>query len=154
MQIGCLLHASVRGNLVTTRWQFHRLSSPGFVRPRQGEATVKVECPRCQRVLAMSVESLRRAETKRRVQVIAGALLLASLLVWVPLLVRVGGRTADEADPAVLSVGVLFALTAVSFVLGLALFLNGRTHGGFGKVRLVRADGTLSRRLQGHRLQS
>lgn len=156
VQLGCLLDAKARGNAVTTLWQYHRLDSPAFVRPRQGDHTIKVECPRCKRIFAMTVESVKKAEIKRRVQTIVGAVLLASLLIWMPMLFEIGGRTVDENDAqsATLSVGVLVSLVAFSFVVGLTLVLNGRRYTGFRKVRQVRPDGSRSMILNGHKLQS
>ncbi|AKJ08599.1 hypothetical protein ABB07_00600 [Streptomyces incarnatus] len=154
LQLGCLLRAKVRGNVVNTRWLYHVFSGAGFVRPQTPDTVIKVECPRCKSVLAMTVESLRKAETKRRAHIAVGAGLLASLLVWVPMLVSAGGRTADEghAQPGFFSVGVLFFLAAFSFVVGLALFLNGRAYYGIRRVRLVRPDGGLSVNLRGHKV--
>lgn len=154
LPIGCLVEAKSAGTLITTKWQYNRISSPAFVRPESGDSSVAMECPRCRQILTVRVENLKKASVKSRVYTVVGALLAISLLVWLPMLVHFGSQTTDEgeASSAVLSVGSLVALTAVSLFAGLPLYRSGRNYSGIKKLRLVKPDGSVSMLTRGHKL--
>ncbi|MFR0357457.1 hypothetical protein [Streptomyces sediminimaris] len=154
--LGCLISAKVSGNLVTSKWQMLTITSPGFVRPETGQTSVKVECPRCRRVLSVTVESVRKARTKRRAYRSGGALLLWSLVLWLPMLFHYGAKPVDEGkpeqSPSMLLMGGLLAAAFVSFVAGLTLFVLGGGYNGLRKLRWVRPDGSLSVLVKGHKI--
>ncbi|MFF4590350.1 hypothetical protein [Streptomyces sp. NPDC001388] len=154
--LGCLIDAKVRGSVVTSKWQLLTIASPGFVRPETGQTSVKVECPRCGRVLSVTVESMRKARTKQGVYRRVGALLLWSLVVWLPMLFHYGAKPVDEGkpeqSPSMLLMGGLLAATFASFVVGLTLFQLGGEYNGLKKLRWVRPDGSLSVFVKGHKI--
>lgn len=152
--LGCLIEAKSSGSLITTKWQYNSISSPSFVRPESGDTSATMECPRCKRIFTVRVENLKKATIKSRTYTAVGAVLALSLLVWLPMLIHFGSQTVDEdaASSAVLSVGSLFGLTAVSLVVGLPLYFSGRKYSGIKKLRLVKPDGSVSTLTKGHKL--
>lgn len=152
--LGCLIEAKSSGTLITTKWQYNRISSPTYVRPENGDTSAKMECPRCKQIFTVRVESLKKATVKSRTYTVVGAVLAVSLLVWLPMLVHFGGQTVDEdaASSAILTVGSLVVLTAVSLFVGLPLYLSGRKYSGIKKLRLVKSDGSVSMLTRGHKL--
>lgn len=107
--------------------------------------------------MSVTVESVRKARTKQRAYRYVGALLLWSLVVWLPMLFHYGSKPVDEGkpeqSPSMLLIGGLFAAVFVSFVVGLAFFRTGRNYDGIRKLRWVRPDGSLSVLVKGHKLQ-
>ncbi|MER5451320.1 hypothetical protein ABT052_47115 [Streptomyces sp. NPDC002766] len=154
--LGCLVDAKVRGNVITSKWQMFTMASAGFVRPETGQTSIKVECPRCRRTLCVTVESVRKARQKQRVYRRVGALLLWSLVVWLPMLFHYGAKPVDEGkpeqSPSMLLMGGLLAAVFASFVAGLALFWLGGVYDGVRKLRWVRPDGSLSVLVKGHKV--
>ena len=106
--------------------------------------------------MSVTVESVRKARTKQRVYRRVGALLLWSLVVWLPLLFHYGTKPLDEGkpeqSPSMLLMGGLLAAVSASFVAGLALFLLGGVYNGIRKLRWVRPDGSLSVLVKGHKV--
>ncbi|MEV8097627.1 hypothetical protein [Kitasatospora sp. NPDC085879] len=142
------------GTLVTTKWNVHHLSSPGFLRPREGTASAAFRCPTCGLDFTVRVESLGKARAERLTCLVVGAVLLALLLLSVPMVVHYGGQTVDEdqADATVATTGVLVGLAAVSFIGGPTTFKVGRAHTGLNRLRRVAGDGRPSVRVKGHKL--
>ncbi|MCU7820916.1 hypothetical protein [Kitasatospora sp. DSM 101779] len=153
LSFACLAEVKSAGTLITTRWKVSQLSSPEFVRPREGAATTLFRCPTCRMDFSVRVESLAKARAKRLANLVVGAVLLALLLVWVPMLVHYGGQTVDEdqADSTVTTIGLLVLATAVSFVGGLTAFRMGRAYTGLNKLRRTTGEGRPSIRVKGHK---
>ncbi|MFJ8622490.1 hypothetical protein ACIRD3_06545 [Kitasatospora sp. NPDC093550] len=153
VSLGC--RASVEHGLTTTtvKWSVTHLPTGGAPRPKSGDQEISLICPRCTRALAVRVESAARARAKQLVHRGLGWLLLLSLLVTVPLLIDLGGRTVEEGDQRTTdTIGLLVALAAAGAIVGPSLLFSAKVHSGVGKLRLVRDDGTKTALVQGHRL--
>ncbi|GAA1100815.1 hypothetical protein [Kitasatospora arboriphila] len=153
LSFACLAEVKSAGTVVTTRWKVSQLSSPEYLRPREGAATTLFRCPTCRTDFTVRVESLAKARAKRLANLVAGVVLLALLLLWVPMLVHYGGQTVDEsqADSTVDTIGLLVLATAVSFVGGLTAFKVGRAYTGINKLRRTTGEGRPSVRVRGHK---
>ncbi|GAA3049072.1 hypothetical protein [Kitasatospora sp. NPDC006786] len=153
VSLGCRVSVEHGASVTKVNWSIAHLPEGGSPRPTGGDREIGVICPRCRRSFSVRVETATRARVKRRIHRALGWLLVLSLLVTVPLLIQLGGRTVEEGDDqAVDNFGMLFALAAAGVIVGPSLLFSASVHDGIKKLRLIRANGRKTMWVQGHRL--
>ncbi|PBC75735.1 hypothetical protein BX265_0410 [Streptomyces sp. TLI_235] len=153
LPFACLAEVKSAGTLITTKWNVHHLSSPEFLRPREGTASAAFRCPTCGLDFTVRVESVGKARAERLTCLVVGAVLLALLLLSVSMVVHHGGQTVDEdqADSTVATMGVLVGLAAVSFIGGPTTLQGRPCPHRAQQAAAVAGDGRPSVRVKGHK---